>query len=61
MKAAEEVIDTLAVFDETQPPISVGQNPIRHTLQTVWLHFKEVRLEVLCPIRITALLLTIVR
>jgi hypothetical protein len=41
-KAGEEIMDSLAMFDDTQPVISVEENPIRFVIQTVWLHFKEV-------------------
>ncbi|ETS80850.1 hypothetical protein PFICI_08379 [Pestalotiopsis fici W106-1] len=42
-KAADEVMNTLAILDDTQPLISTEENPISHAFQTVWLHFKEVR------------------
>lgn len=48
LKAAEEVMDTLAVFDETHPLISAKQNPMRHTIQSVWLRFKKVSHVTLC-------------
>jgi hypothetical protein len=48
MKAAEEIIHTLAIMDDTHPPISIEENPIRHMFQTMWLSFKEVRHSVFC-------------
>ncbi|KAI4600565.1 hypothetical protein KJ359_000924 [Pestalotiopsis sp. 9143b] len=39
--AAEEIIHTLAVFDETHPVITAEENPLRHLIQLVWTEFKK--------------------
>lgn len=41
MMAAEEIIHSLAILDDTHPPISAEDNPIRHIFQVTWLKFKK--------------------
>lgn len=49
-KAADEVFNTLAILDDTQPLISTEENCISHAFQTVWLQFKEVRHSIMVPV-----------
>ncbi|KAH7230890.1 isoprenoid synthase domain-containing protein [Fusarium tricinctum] len=41
IKAAEEVIYTLATLDNIHPTISPEDNPLRHTLQSCWVRFSQ--------------------
>jgi hypothetical protein len=41
MAAADEVVNSLAILDETHPPIPVEENPYWHAYQSVWLRLKE--------------------
>ncbi|KAF5240881.1 hypothetical protein FOXYS1_15427 [Fusarium oxysporum] len=41
IKAAEEVIYTLATLDNIHPVVSPDENPLRHTLQSCWMRFRE--------------------
>ncbi|CAF3541463.1 unnamed protein product [Fusarium graminearum] len=41
IKAAEEVIYTLATLDNIHPVVSPDQNPLRHTLQSCWNRFRQ--------------------
>ncbi|KAF4959131.1 hypothetical protein FGADI_1871 [Fusarium gaditjirri] len=41
IKAAEEVIYTLATLDNVHPVVSPEENPLRHTLQSCWMRFRE--------------------
>jgi hypothetical protein len=40
IKAAEEIIYTLAILDNIHPVISPDVNPLRHTLQSCWNRFR---------------------
>lgn len=41
VKAAEEVISTLATLDSIHPIVSSEDNPLRHTLQSCWIRFSQ--------------------
>jgi hypothetical protein len=41
IKAAEEVIYTLSTLDNIHPVVSPDENPLRHTLQSCWMRFRE--------------------
>ncbi|KAM0345005.1 hypothetical protein ACHAPU_006888 [Fusarium lateritium] len=41
IKAAEEVIYTLSTLDGVHPVVSAEENPLRHTLQSCWMRFRE--------------------
>ncbi|KAJ1333154.1 presilphiperfolanol synthase [Microdochium nivale] len=41
VKAAEEVIFTLAVLDDLHPPVSADEDPVRHALQSCWQRFSR--------------------
>ncbi|KAM0230056.1 hypothetical protein ACHAP5_011475 [Fusarium lateritium] len=41
IKAAEEVIYTLSTLDNVHPVVSPQENPLRHTLQSCWMRFRE--------------------
>ncbi|KXJ88154.1 isoprenoid synthase domain-containing protein [Microdochium bolleyi] len=41
IKAAEEVIHTLAVLDDLHPPVDADENPVRHALQSCWQRFSK--------------------
>ncbi|KAF4468445.1 pentalenene synthase [Fusarium albosuccineum] len=41
IKAAEEVIYTLATLDNIHPRVSPEENPMRHTLQSCWNRFRK--------------------
>ncbi|TPX17870.1 uncharacterized protein E0L32_002971 [Thyridium curvatum] len=41
IKAAEEVIHTLSMLDGVHPVVTPDENPLRHTLQSCWMRFRE--------------------
>ncbi|RSL42582.1 hypothetical protein CEP54_015431 [Fusarium duplospermum] len=41
IKAAKEVIHTLATLDDIHPVVSPEDNPLRHTLQSCWMRFSQ--------------------
>ncbi|KAF4975191.1 hypothetical protein FZEAL_7999 [Fusarium zealandicum] len=41
IKAAEEVIYTLSTLDNIHPVVSPDENPLRHTLQSCWMRFRQ--------------------
>jgi hypothetical protein len=43
IEAAEEMIATLAIMDDTHPPVDPEKHPLRYMFQTVWHRFQEVR------------------
>jgi hypothetical protein len=43
IEAADEMICTLAVMDDTHPPVDPKKHPLRYMFQTVWHRFQEVR------------------
>lgn len=42
LKAAEEIISILAIFDDTHPFIPAEENGLRHLIQAVWKKFQPV-------------------
>jgi hypothetical protein len=42
VKAAEEIIHTLALMDDNHPVVTAEENPIRHVFQTTWYRIKSV-------------------
>jgi len=43
IEAAEEMIATLAIMDDTHPPVDPKQYPLRYMFQTTWHRLQEVR------------------
>jgi hypothetical protein len=43
IEAAEEIIATLAVMDDTHPLVDAKQHPLRYMFQTTWHRLQEVR------------------
>lgn len=41
VKAAEEIINTLTIFDDKHPPVCPKDHPILHIFQSVWLRIQE--------------------
>ncbi|KXX79864.1 Presilphiperfolan-8-beta-ol synthase [Madurella mycetomatis] len=41
IKAAEELIYTLAILDDVHPIVSAEENSLRHTLQSCWMRFRQ--------------------
>lgn len=41
LKAAQEIIQTIAMLDDVSPVISAEENRLRHTLQSCWLRFRR--------------------
>ncbi|KAI1080884.1 isoprenoid synthase domain-containing protein [Whalleya microplaca] len=45
VKAAEEIIYTLALLDDVHPQVSPEENPLRHVFQSTWFRYREVTLQ----------------
>jgi hypothetical protein len=43
IEAAEEIIATLAVMDDTHPLVDAKQHPLRYMFQTTWHRLQKVR------------------
>ncbi|KAI8631481.1 isoprenoid synthase domain-containing protein [Xylariaceae sp. FL1651] len=41
IESAEEMIETLAIMDDTYPPVDPNKYPLRYMFQTVWQRFQE--------------------
>lgn len=40
--AAEEIIHMTSILDDSHPPLTPEQNPIRYAFQVNWYRFREV-------------------